>query len=69
MEHHYFVRYSIAGLSPYNSFVCAIEIIPGNSANQTTYIILESIVREHYLSNKVKLNNEDIVINVLTRIN
>lgn len=65
----YFVKYSLNGQSKLNQFVCAVDVEQKSSARISTNEILIAVVLIHNIAQGVIILKDDIVIEVLTRLN
>jgi hypothetical protein len=64
----YFVKYSMNGKSSNTTFSLRIDVKPGITAKESMRYISEAIVDLHKTSFKEYITDDDIVIQVLTRL-
>jgi hypothetical protein len=71
----YFVKYSINDKTDFNrnsTFACSVDVEPKLSASHSTEEILLAVCKKHnvsYMDITGRVHNENIVIEVLTRLN
>lgn len=65
----YFVKYSLNGKSKLLQFTCHVDAEPKKTAQASSDEILLAVCKIHNASFKNKIYTDDVVIEVLTRLN
>lgn len=65
----YFVKYSLNGRPKLQQFTCSVDVKSNKTAALSTSLILLEICKIHNLNFINEIHTEDVVIEVLTRLN